>query len=272
MEYIEQLESGNVVVFPELSFELEADEQRLLEMKLEPKRAKNISYDPNDKTLRGLADLSVQDTVKKMMARYHQFSTNLVDRIAPGYQALQYSGRTSYRPIEINGRIAKSYRKDDTRLHVDAFPSTPTNNQRILRVFTNINPYNESRFWEIGEHFEHVAKRFLPQIRKPLFLEPELLALLKITRKKRLPYDHYMLHIHDKMKGDLAYQASVAHTSMSFPAGSTWMLYTDVVSHAALAGRFVLEQTYYPPVTHMQDAKKSPQYQLEQLLYRPSSV
>lgn len=266
MEYIEQLESGNVVIFPELSFELEVDEQRLLEMKLEPKRAKNISYEPKDKTIRGLADLSVEATLKKMMARYHQFSTNLVDSIAPGYHALKYSGRTSYRPIEINGRIAKSYRKDDTRLHVDAFPSTPTNNHRILRVFTNINPYNESRFWNVGEPFAQVIERFLPKIRKPYPLEAEILNLLHVTRKKRLPYDHYMLHIHDKMKQDLDYQSTVEFTPISFPAGSTWMVYTDLVSHAALAGRFVLEQTYYPPVKNMQDPNKSPHYQIQQLL------
>lgn len=260
------LESGQVIVFPNLPFNLEADEQRLLELKLEPKRAKNISFNAKNNEVRGLADLTVKHSVQKMMSRYHQMATQLLDNIAPQYRACDASGRTSYRPIEINGRKAPSYRKDDTRLHVDAFPSTPTNNHRILRIFTNINPYNESRFWKVGEPFAEVIEQFLPKVRKPYFLEAELLNFFKVTRKKRLPYDHYMLNIHDMMKADLAYQAKVNATDMVFPSGSTWIVYTDLVSHAALAGRFVLEQTFYPKVSDMLNQNLSPQYQMSRLL------
>ncbi len=263
-EMTEALESGQVLYLPKLEFPLEKDETALFQMDLTPKHAKNISYNPKNQTLRALALPETADVMQKMMQRYHHYTQQLLQHICPQYQIEAYSGRTSFRPIEIKGRRAPSYRKDDTRLHVDAFPSTPTNHSRILRVFTNINPYDEHRYWHIGEAYADVVRRFLPKIR-PLFpLEAELLYRLKITRQKRLPYDHYMLHIHDKMKADLDYQQQVNFTPMNFPPGSTWIVYTDLVSHAALAGRFVLEQTYYPPVQNMQNPSLSPQYQLQQ--------
>jgi hypothetical protein len=41
---------------------------------------------------------------------------------------------------------------------------------------------------------------------------------------------------------------------------------TDDVSHAAMRGQYVLEQTYYLPVNAMQDESKSPLRILENLL------
>ena len=57
----------------------------------------------------------------------------------------------------------QSWRADDRRLHVDAFPSRPNYGERILRVFTNVNPDGEPRVWRVGEPFEAVARRFLPR-------------------------------------------------------------------------------------------------------------
>ncbi|HLF66714.1 MAG TPA: Kdo hydroxylase family protein, partial [Gammaproteobacteria bacterium] len=120
--------------------------------------------------------------------------------------------------------------------------------------------------------YQEVAKRFLPKVRRPLPLEADILYFLKITRKKRLPYDHYMLQIHDTMKGDMNYQQQVAFTPVQFPPGSTWMVYTDLVSHAALAGRYVMEQTFYPPVENMYTPEHSPHAQLQQLLRKPDAA
>ena len=36
--------------------------------------------------------------------------------------------------------VRRTWRKDDTRLHVDSFPATPSGGRRILRVFSNVNP------------------------------------------------------------------------------------------------------------------------------------
>ncbi len=101
--------------------------------------------------------------------------------------------------------------------------------------------------------------------------EAHLLYLLKITKKKRSHYDHYMLQIHNKMKATSSYQRNVSATEMSFPPGSTWIVYTDLVSHAALSGRFALEQTFYPPITNMLNFKLSPQHQIQEIgqIYGP---
>ena len=264
------LEAGQVVYLPRLKFDLDGQEQSLLKMSLIPKGHKNISYNHKNQRLGGLANPEVKDTVLQMMQRYHRFSTQLVDLLFPQYRAPQYSGRTSFRPVEIRGRKT-SYRKDDTRLHVDAFPSTPVNNLRILRVFTNINPYNESRVWRLGEPFADVIQQFLPKVRRMLPFESSILYRLKITKKKRAAYDHYMLKIHNTMKGDENYQRTVVATPMDFPSGSTWIVYTDLVSHAALAGRFLLEQTFYPPVENMINYQWSPQYQIQALLKNPKA-
>lgn len=258
------LEAGKVVYLPRLAFCLDAEEQALLTLPLQPKKAKNISYDPKKQRVGGLDNPIAAVTVAAMLQRYHRFSTQLLAACCPYYQAAECSGRTSFRPVEIKDRKPVSYRKDDTRLHVDAFPSTPVNNLRILRVFTNINPFGEDRLWRLGQPFAEVMQRFLPSVRSMLPLEAEILYRLKATRRKRTHYDHYMLQIHNAMKADLDYQRRVDAFSMAFPPGSTWMVYTDLVSHAALAGRFVLEQTYYPAIERMLNPQLAPQSQMQQ--------
>ncbi|CAI2400933.1 Protein of uncharacterised function (DUF2843) [Serratia proteamaculans] len=58
-------------------------------------------------------------------------------------------------------RATSSWRKDDSRLHVDAFPSRPNLGEHILRIFTNINPHGEHHQWRIGESFPQLARRFM---------------------------------------------------------------------------------------------------------------
>ena len=53
-----------------------------------------------------------------------------------------------------------------------------------------------------------------------------------------------------------------------FPALSTWVVFTDRVMHAALAGQFLLEQTFYLPVAAMQDEQYAPLRILEDICKR----
>jgi hypothetical protein len=175
--------------------------------------------------------------------------------------------RTSFRPAEIAGRPA-TWRHDDTRLHSDSFPATPVQGRRILRVFTNVNPEGRSRTWRIGEPFERVAHRFGAQLRMPLPLSATLLRFARITKSRRSPYDALMLQLHDRMKADLAYQASAAQMSIDFPAGATWIVFTDQVSHAAMAGQYQLEQTFLLPVDAMRQPGRSPLRILEGIKQR----
>jgi hypothetical protein len=267
---IESLEAGHVLFFPHLNFSLSPKEQTFLSPDYADPHAKNISYHAKRHKLWGVQHLTDNQHVelKAMCHRFSEHALLLLKEMLPCYAEHLIIARTSFRPVEIKDRIT-SYRKDDKRLHVDAFPSNPNQGKRILRVFCNINPNNQDRVWRTGEPFKDVANRFLPQINHPLPGIASLLRLLKITQSHRTMYDHYMLHIHDLMKADVEYQKDAPQQTIGFPSGSTWIAQTDHVSHAAMEGQYVLEQTFYLPVAAMQDEMQSPLRILEQILKKP---
>ncbi len=156
----------------------------------------------------------------------------------------------------------------DTRLHVDSFPATPSGGRRILRVFANVNPEGRARSWRVSGDFEATATRFAPSLRAPLPGSGHLLALLRVTKSPRTPYDALMLQLHDRMKRDEAFQRDAPQCAFDFPAGSTWMAFTDEVGHAAMAGQYQLEQTFLLPVEAMEHPERSPLRVLERLMNR----
>ena len=62
--------------------------------------------------------------------------------------------------------------------------------------------------------------------------------------------------------------SSPGSTTIDFPAGSTWIAFTDGVSHAAMAGQYQLEQTFLLPVEAMQKPERSPLRILERIKKR----
>lgn len=263
------LEHGQLIYFPHLAFHLLPTEEPLLSTRFSIQKRKNISYHPLTDQLHGTRKIAFneQHALQILLARYATHARQLVDQLLPHYQTALIWGRTSYRPKQIPNRPI-STRKDDKRLHVDAFPASPNQGKRILRVFCNINPHGEDRLWRIGEQFEKVVEQFLPRINKPLLGSAAVLKWLRITKSQRTAYDHYMLQIHDAMKADEEYQRNARQTEMRFPAGSTWIVQTDHVSHAAMSGQYMLEQTFYLPVEGMQNAELSPLRVLERKLGR----
>ena len=253
---------------PQLAFDVLPEEQALLNENVLSGKRKNISFDKYSQKIGGCSESVDHEQVKAMMHRFANQAEHLLHLILPEYENQLIPGRTSYRPATVEGRQADSYRKDDTRLHVDAFPSTPMQNLRILRFFANINPNQAPRTWRIGEPFADLAERFIPSIHAPTPGSSKLMQLLHITRKYRTRYDHYMLKLHNKMKADVNYQKQVTQSTIQLPANTCWMVFTDSVSHAAMAGQFCLEQTFYLPVTAMIDNKQSPQHILQQQLNR----
>lgn len=261
------LESGQAVFFPRLAFHPPSLDA-LLAAVADGAAAKNISYDPNRDVVRGSrADGESGALLHAALAAYAQFSRRMLLAFVPEYGRVLEMGRTSFRPAEIAGR-ATSWRKDDTRLHVDSFPATPVQGRRILRFFSNVNPAGQVRVWRLGEPFEAVAKRFMPALRAPLPGSSALLRALRVTKSRRSAYDHYMLQLHDRMKADLDYQSAARQVQFEFPPGASWMVYTDSVSHAAMSGRYAFEQTFYIPVEGMRDAAKSPLRVLERMMER----
>jgi hypothetical protein len=141
--------------------------------------------------------------------------------------------------------------------------------QRILRIFTNINPHGAPRVWDVGEPFERVVQRFLPRVPRYSRIAAWALELRGRTDGRRTEYDHVMLSLHDLCKADAGYQAACDRTRVAFRPGWTWICYTDQVSHAALAGEHALEQTILVPVDAMADPERAPLRVLERALSRP---
>jgi hypothetical protein len=240
---ITALEEGRVLYFPRLAFALEPAEADLVRVARAPAARKNITFDPRTGAAHGAElDAAEQRIVSALLDRYGRTVEAWFDNLFPAYAGGFERARATFRPAEISGRDY-SPRKDDRRLHVDAFPSRPTGGRRILRVFTNVNPFGENRVWEVGEDFESFARRFAKKARPLLPFEPEILAALGVTKGRRTGYDHLMNALHDRGKLDAGYQEAAPRQRLEFPPGSTWMCFTDQVLHAALAGRGVLEQT-----------------------------
>lgn len=264
---IQALENGKVVYFPSLPFQLNNSELSLLSPEKVDPKSKNISYDIRSDKLGGAICAATEEEVfKQLIKRYALNSRKLIEKLFPGYSNYLNQARTSLRPVEIAGRKAPSYRKDDTLLHVDSFPATPVKGERIMRIFTNVNPAGKPRVWRVGEPFENVVKQFAPKVPFQIPGYSAFMNALGITKGYRTAYDHYMLNIHDKMKGDQKYQQTVQNEEILFPSGSTWIVYTDQVSHAAMAGQHVFEQTFYIPVEGLYDKETSPLRTLERFL------
>jgi hypothetical protein len=262
------LENGRILYFPKLSFQLLEHEKEFLSPLFVDPKSKNISFNRHTDLLKCAKCSSEKfESLKKMLQRFSETAEKFIHQLLTPYSSALQLGRTSFRPVEITGRIS-SYRKDDTRLHVDAFPATPNQGHRILRIFSNINLNGQARHWRVGETFSEVAKRFLPFISRPWPGSSTLLKLLHMTKSKRTEYDHIMLQLHNKMKADLNYQANASQENIYFAPGTSWVVQTDEVSHAAMSGQHVLEQTFYLPVNAMRDPTLSPLRVLEKLTGR----
>ncbi len=257
-------EAGDLLFLPSLRFAVEPHEAALFTPAILGS-SKNASFDPRTGRLGGTtASGEEAETLRGFISRFSDAAASLLGQLLPAYRGQLTRARASFRPAEIAGR-ASSWRKDDTRLHVDSFPATPSGGRRILRVFTNVNPDGRPRSWRVGDEFDAVARRFAPSLRVPLPGSGHLLALLRVTRTPRSVYDALMLQLHDRMKADDEFQKTSPQTAMDFPAGSTWLAFTDAVSHAATAGQYQLEQTFMLPVEAMGEPDRSPLRILERL-------
>jgi len=262
------LEEGKILFAPGLRFELLAPERRFLSPRYLSAKSKNISYNTEADALGGTdCEGAEREELAAMMRRFAEQAISLLNALAPAYATQSKPGLTSFRPAEISGR-ATSWRKDDTRLHVDAFPSRPSYGKRILRLFANVNP-TAARVWRAGEPFEDAARKLLPRVKAPLPGALAMMAALRITKGRRSLYDHYMLGLHDAMKADTKYQADAPQSRLEFVPGAVWACYTDSVSHAAMSGQHAFEQTFYLPVNAMAAPALSPLRALERILEKP---
>jgi len=259
------LEGGHVLCFPHLAFALSAQEQRFLTPAISDGKAKNISL-RDDGSIRGASGTAQdQSDLRDMIQRFSNQAQHLVERLFPHYRGKLRAAKASYRPMQVEGRDT-SWRKDDTRLHVDAFPSNPVHGVRLLRVFTNLNPAGTPRKWRVGEPFPDFLQRFAPRLTPPVPGSAAVMRALKITKSQRTAYDHYMLQLHDKMKADLAYQKDGPQRDVDFAPGTTWVVFSDQVLHAVMSGQYMMEQTFYLEPAHQLYPHTAPLRVLEDML------
>ena len=267
-EYLSHLEHGGILFLPHLGFAFTPSETRFLSPDWSDGKSKNIYLAGYERTIKGAKgnaeELAAMST---LIERYSISATALISHLLPSYMPHAKPANTSLRCVEAAGRNT-SWRKDDRRLHADAFPSKPTAGTRILRVFTNVNPHNNPRVWNVGEPFADMVKKFLPKVPAYNRLQAQLINALGITKSLRGEYDHIMLHLHDLTKADANYQANAAQMRVEFPANSTWVVYSDLVLHAVLSGQHMMEQTFHLPQEYLTFSAASPKNILERLAKR----
>ena len=252
---VRALEAGSVLVFPRVNFALKPTERRFLSVAWSDGRSKNISLERG--ALKGARGTPAERAdLAAMIARFAADAAALVEALFPSYARQVKRARTSYRPNPAVGRNV-SWRKDDSRLHVDAFPSRPNEGERILRVFSNINP-SADRVWRVGEPFEAMAQTLLPRVKRQVPGAAIALAALRVTKGVRSEYDHLMLGLHDEAKADLDYQQQCSQQLVRFAPGTTWVCFSDQVMHAAVSGQYMLEQTIHLPLAALYDRNHSP--------------
>jgi hypothetical protein len=255
--WIAALEAGKVLYFPHIAFTLMAGEQSFFTPGIRDPKVRNISLDAGGRLKGAVGDQAVQSGLAAMIGRFREQAKSLIDALFPRYAGGLRLAPTSYRPIQVETRV-QSWRADDRRLHIDAFPSRPNQGERILRIFTNVNPEGIPRVWRVGEPFEDMAQRFLPRARPYSRWQAMLLNALHVTKSLRSEYDHLMLQLHDGMKSDSDYQENAPQVTMPFPPGSTWVCFSDQTSHAAMSGQYLLEQTLHLPVAQQYHPDASP--------------
>ncbi|MFD1892841.1 Kdo hydroxylase family protein [Ottowia beijingensis] len=267
-EWTAALEAGKVLFFPRLGFAVQPDEQALLREDMLAPKSRNVSLGA-DGVLKGAAGSAAeQQALAAMVGRFRQQALRLVDDLLPEYQGLLRIAPTSFRPRQVETR-AQSVRADDQRMHVDAFPSRPSYGERLLRVFTNLNPQGVPRVWRVGEDFETIARRYLPQAKPYRLWQAKVLNAVHATKSLRSEYDHLMLQLHDLMKFDEAYQKNGTQVTVPFPPGSVWVCFSDQATHAVMSGQFMMEQTLYLPPGKEVDPQASPLAILTRLMGRP---
>jgi len=282
--YAERLEEGHILLIEPAPFALpDAAERSALAGVRQASSGyhKNISYRPGEDRVKGIAG-SGPDTplVHRALRQYSSNAIRLLTELFPFYAAEWKLDFASFRPIEERGRQLSLRARNDL-LHIDAFPTRPTNGSRILRVFTNVNE-TASRFWITTDTFDVLAPRLAMeaglgdiavQARSPWRRLGNGLAgfgrRLGIAREPRSPYDRFMLGFHHFLKANTAFQTSCPKHRWEFPPGATWIVLTDMVPHAVESGQFALEQTVIVPRGALVRPDVAPITVLEHLCGRP---
>ena len=278
-----QLEAGDILYFPQTPVPLPPDDISFLlgQQQTDSSLHKNIAYKPNLDKLSGFdaktASPAAVERLHSIMQNYSRSVVSFLTEFLSPYRANWQLDYASFRPQEEQGRDLPLRRRNDL-LHTDAFPTRPTFGARILRFFNNIHP-TRTRDWIVSDPFDATVKRFAPRE-----IAPRPGSALSRAGKgaaraigfgaaipslKRSPYDDFMMRFHNFLKENPRWQAECPKYPFQFPPGSSWMVYTDTVPHAVLAGQYALEQTFLVRPEAMVRPEVSPLRVLEEIAHAP---
>jgi hypothetical protein len=274
-----RLEAGDILYFPETPVPIPQGDLAFLlgQQQTNSSLHKNIAYKPKIDKLSGMdsktSDAVVEARLQSIMRQYSKDVVAFLTEFLSPYQAKWELDYASFRPNEEEGRDLPLRKRNDL-LHTDAFPTRPTHGARILRFFNNIHP-SRTRDWVVGDPFATVVKQFAPaeiapspdsalsRAAKGMGRAVGLGAALPSIR--RSPYDDFMMRFHNFLKENARFQAECTKYPWQFAAGSSWMVYTDMVPHAVLAGQYALEQTLLVKPEALVTPETSPLKVLEEI-------
>lgn len=265
----DELERGQIVFFPHCPVPLpaQADLDFLTHEVSACLMGKNVSYYPEARRLTGMkADRSNVARTLEILEAYSGGVGSLLGRLMPRFMNGARLGTTSFRPIEEQGRNLSPHASNEL-VHIDAGAYGATHGDRILRFFTNVNP-SEDRVWVTKGTFadlyqghardagvavhagarvdekwiDRAYTRFIRAVCR-------WMPLAKVLDSS--PYDRTMRKFHNYMKDTPAFQREPAgQMEMRFPPFSSWMVLTDVVSHACKSGQHALVDTFLVPLAN----------------------
>lgn len=276
-----QLEVGNILFFARPPFAIRQDDREFLLGQTQTSSAlhKNVAYRPAEDRITGLAKSENVEAARLglILKNYSQHAAQFLGELLPPYAGKWKLDFASFRPLEERGRPARLHARNDLP-HFDSFPTRPTNGDRILRFFTNLNPV-QNRVWNTSQTFEAIGPHFAKSIGLPRARSTNPLARgvrglagsLRLAGAHRSPYDNFMHRCHNAMKEDASFRQSCPKQRWEFPPGSSWIVFTDCVSHAVLEGQYALEQTFLISRQAMVEPERSPIAILERIAGYPLS-
>ncbi len=275
-----ELESGNILTLAKAPYTPSAEDCAYLRTQNQTASTshKNIAYKPDKKVVTGISSASATDMERttEILSRYSRDSIAFMAQLLPAYSSSWKVDYASFRPVEELGReLSISHRND--LMHLDAFPTRPTNGGRILRAFTNIHPQRE-RVWGTSYGFDELVRRYakdagLLSILSPASEMKRLIAaagsLVGVKAPYRSPYDDFMLKFHHHLKANGGFQETGEVDRTSFGPGVSWIALTDMVAHRVTSGQYAIEQTIIVPVSAMVKPELSPVNVLSRVVGRP---
>ena len=274
----ERLERGELLVFAPCPFGLpEGDDRSFLHQQQLQSSKKNISFNPEAKTVAGHKHHSDQQTARltRLLGSFAARAQAWLGQLFPAYARSWRLDRVSFRPEEEATRRLRLTARNDL-LHIDAFPSRPTQGHRILRLYANIHP-TDPRVWATSDTFDILLARYGAQVGLPNLMSEGwasrlslgLLSIFQPGSAQRTPFDQFMLRFHHFLKTSDHFQDRAPRRFWHFAPGSAWLAFTDSLSHADLRGRFALEHSFFIPPSALAHPELAPAAILERVCFTP---